>query len=120
MVRAYVHELIQDQVKLRPDAVAVFEGGKRITYRELVERANELALRLQGSGVCEEVPVGLCMRRSADLVIGALGILKAGGAYVPLDPSYPKNRLAMLLQDSQVDLVVTHPCVLTQLPEGSW
>jgi amino acid adenylation domain-containing protein len=120
MVRTSVDELIHDQVKVRPDAVAVFEGDKRITYRELDQRAHELALRLQDSGVHEEVPVGLCVRRSADFVIGALGILKAGGAYVPLDPSYPKNRLAMLLQDSQVGLVVTHPSVVTQLPQGSW
>ena len=120
MVRTCVHELIQDQVKVRPDAVAVVEGDKRITYRELDQRANKLALRLQGFGVDEEVPVGLCMRRSADFVIGALGILKAGGAYVPLDPSYPKNRLALLLQDSQVGLVVTHTSVVAQLPQGSW
>jgi amino acid adenylation domain-containing protein len=120
MVRLCVHELIEAQAKVRPDAVAVYEGDKRITYRELDRRANELALRLQASGVHEEVPVGLCMRRSADFVIGALGVLKAGATYVPLDPSYPKNRLAMLLEDSGVRLVVTHPCVAKQLPQGSW
>jgi len=120
MVRLCVHELIEAQAKVRPDAVAVYEGDKQITYRELDWRANELALRLQSSGVHEEVPVGLCMRRSADFVIGALGVLKAGATYVPLDPSYPKNRLAMLLEDSGVRLVVTHPCVAKQLPQGSW
>lgn len=120
MVRICVHELIEAQVKVRPDAVAVYDGDKRITYHELNQRANELALRLQASGVHEEVPVGLCMRRSADFVAGALGVLKAGAAYVPLDPSYPKNRLAMLLEDSGVRLVVTHPCVAKQLPQGSW
>jgi amino acid adenylation domain-containing protein len=120
MVRLCVHELIEAQAKVRPDAVAVYEGNKRITYRELDRRANELALRLQASGVHEEVPVGLCMRRSADFVIGALGVLKAGATYVPLDPSYPKNRLAMLLEDSGVRLVVTDPCVAKQLPQGSW
>jgi len=120
MVRLCVHELIEAQAKVRPDAVAVYEGDKQITYRELDWRANELALRLQSSGVHEEVPVGLCMRRSADFVIGALGVLKAGATYVPLDPSYPKNRLAMLLEDSGVRLVVTQPCVAKQLPQGSW
>ena len=120
MVRICVHELIEAQAKVRPDAVAVYEGDKQITYRELDWRANELALRLQSSGVYEEVPVGLCMRRSADFVIGALAVLKAGATYVPLDPSYPKNRLAMLLEDSGVRLVVTHPCVAKQLPQGSW
>ena len=120
MVRICVHELIEAQAKVRPDAVAVYEGDKRITYRELDQRANELALRLQASGAHEEVPVGLCMRRSADFVVGALGVLKADATYVPLDPSYPKNRLAMLLEDSGVRLVVTHPCVAKQLPQGSW
>lgn len=120
MVRICVHELIEAQVKVRPDAVAVYDGDKRITYHELNQRANELALRLQASGVHEEVPVGLCMRRSADFVAGALGVLKSGATYVPLDPSYPKNRLAMLLEDSGVRLVVTHPCVAKQLPQGSW
>ena len=120
MICTCVHELIQAQVKARPDAIAVFEGDERLTYRELDQRANELALRLQASGIREGLPVGLCMRRSADFVIGALGILKAGAAYVPLDPSYPKNRLAMLLQDSGVSLVVTQPCVAAQLPQGSW
>lgn len=120
MICTCVHELIQAQVKVRPDAIAVFEGDERVTYRELDQRANELALRLQASGIREDLPVGLCMRRSADFVIGALGILKAGAAYVPLDPSYPKNRLAMLLQDSGVSLVVTQPCVAAQLPQGSW
>src|SRR5437660_902214 len=120
MVRICVHEVIEAQAKVRPDAVAVYEGDKRITYRELDQRANELALRLQASGAHEEVPVGLCMRRSADFVVGALGVLKAGATYVPLDPSYPKNRLAMLLEDSSVRLVVSHPCVAKQLPQGSW
>lgn len=120
MVCTCVDDLIQAQVSVRPDAVAVFEGDKRITYRELDQRANDLALRLQASEIREGLPVALCMRRSADFVIGALGILKAGAAYVPLDPSYPKNRLSMLLQDSEVSLVVTHPCVLSQLPQGSW
>jgi amino acid adenylation domain-containing protein len=115
-----VHEFIQGQAKVRPDAVAVFDGDKRITYRELDQRASKLAAWLQASGVQEEDAVALCMRRSADFVIGALGVLKAGAAYVPLDPSYPKNRLAMLLEDSGVRLVVTHPCVAKQLPQGSW
>ncbi len=120
MVGMCVHELIQAQAKVRPDAVAVFDGNKRLTYRELDQQANELARRLQASGVHVGDPVGLCMRRSADLVIGALGVLKAGAAYVPLDPSYPKKRLAMLLGDSTVRLVVTHPCVAKQLPQGNW
>ena len=120
MVGMSVHELIQAQAKARPDAVALFDGDKRITYRELDQRASQLAARLQAAGIREEDPVGLCMRRSADFVIGALGVLKAGAAYVPLDPNYPKNRLTMLLEDSGLRLVVTHPCVAKQLPQGSW
>jgi len=120
MVRMCVHELVQFQAKIRPDAVAVFDGDKRVTYRELDQRANELAARLLASGVRDEQAVGLCLRRSADFVIGALGVLKAGAAYLPLDPSYPKKRLAMLLQESGIRWVVTHPCVANQLPHESW
>ena len=120
MVRMCVHELIEAQAKIRPDAVAVSDGEKRITYRQLDRLANELAARLQAFGVQKEDPVGLCLQRSMDFVIGALGVLKAGAAYVPLDPGYPTNRLAMLLEDSGVRLVVIHPRIAKQLPQGSW
>jgi non-ribosomal peptide synthetase component F len=104
-----VHDLIRAQAVKTPDATAIVAGAKRKSYRELDALANQLAHLLRASGTGTEVPVGLCMRRSAGLVIAALGILKAGGAYVPLDPSYPANRLAMLLGDSGARLLTTEP-----------
>ena len=73
-----------------------------MSYAELDARANQLAHRLIGLGVGPEVPVGVMMPRSLDLVVALLGVLKAGGAYVPMDPSYPADRLAMILEDSEV------------------
>src|SRR5579864_216135 len=115
-----VHDLVEAQASATPDAIAVVAGNDHYSYRELNTRANQLAHVLREAGVRAEVPVGLCMRRSAELVIGALGILKAGGAYVPLDPSYPANRLAMLLEDSGAQLLVTQRSVADHLPLGQW
>jgi amino acid adenylation domain-containing protein len=103
-----VHDLIETRAKATPDAVAVVAGAKRLTYRELDDRANELAVLLRSLGVRAETRVGLCMRRSAALAVGALGIWKAGGAFVALDPNDPPNRLAMLLEDSDSHLVVAN------------
>ncbi|RKH50609.1 condensation domain-containing protein, partial [Corallococcus aberystwythensis] len=85
--------MVEAQVRRTPDAVAVITPERQLTYRELDAKANQLAHRLRGLGVGPEVRVGLCVERTEDLVIGALGILKAGGAYVPLDPGYPRERL---------------------------
>jgi amino acid adenylation domain-containing protein len=115
-----VHDLIEEQARATPDAVAVAAGNKKISYAELDTRANQLAYLLRSSGVGTDVPVGLCMQRSIDLAVGALGILKAGGAYVPLDPSYPAGRVSMLLEESGTPLVVTHSCVAGKIPRGSW
>ena len=73
--------------------------GKQLTYRELNSRANQLAHYLRRLGIGPEKLVGICVERSIEMVIGLLGILKAGGAYVPLDPSYPRERLAFMLED---------------------
>jgi amino acid adenylation domain-containing protein len=115
-----VHELVAAQAGATPEAIAVVDGLRQLTYRELDARANQLAHRLRALGVGPESRVGLCMSRSADLVVGALGILKAGGAYVPLDPGYPQSRLAMLLEDAGTEIVVTQPGVARQLPAGKW
>ena len=77
-----------------------------MTYRELDRRANQLAHHLRALGVGPDVLVGLCVERSLEMMIGLLGILKAGGAYVPLDPSYPPERLAFMLADSQVPILL--------------
>ena len=76
--------------------------GVVVTYAELDRRANQLAHRLVALGVGPEVPVGVMMERSLDLIVALLGVLKAGGAYVPMDPSYPPDRLALMIEDSEV------------------
>jgi amino acid adenylation domain-containing protein/non-ribosomal peptide synthase protein (TIGR01720 family) len=112
-----IHELFENQVKLTPDAVAVVFADQKLSYRELNNRANQLGHYLQSLGVGPEVLVGICVQRSLDMVVGMLGILKAGGAYVPLDPDYPQERLAYMLTDSQVSVLVTQQQLVKGLPE---
>lgn len=115
-----VHDLIQKQANAAPNAVAVRSGSNQITYKELNVRSNQVAHNLRFSGVGAEIPVAICMTRSIDLAVAALGILKAGGAYLPIDPSYPANRIAMLLKDSEVALVLTQGAIASGLPAGKW
>ena len=91
----------------RQAAVAAEHEGERLTYAELEVRANRLARYLQRLGVGPEVRVGLCLERSLDLLVALLGVLKAGGAYVPLDPAYPRERLALMLEDAAVAVLLT-------------
>lgn len=102
-----VPQLIARQAAATPDAVALIDGDQKLSYREMNQRANQLAHMLQGLGVRPDVLVGVCLERSLDLVVGLLGILKAGGAYVPLDPTYPPERLAFMLEDARADVLVT-------------
>ncbi len=103
-----VHQLIERQVGQGPDQVAVVCGRERLTYRELDRRAARLAGELRGLGVGPDVLVGLLVERSVDMVVALLGILKAGGAYVPLDPAFPSERLAGMVEDSGMGVLVTH------------
>jgi amino acid adenylation domain-containing protein/non-ribosomal peptide synthase protein (TIGR01720 family) len=112
-----IHQLFEAQVERTPDAIAVVFEDQQLTYRELNARANQLAHYLQKLGVKPEVLVGICVERSLDMVIGLLGILKAGAAYVPLDPAYPKERLAFMLTDAQVSVLLTQEKLVTALPE---
>jgi amino acid adenylation domain-containing protein len=111
-----VHGLFEAQVKRTPDAIAMTFGNQQLTYRELNARANQLAHYLQKCGVGPDMLVGICVERSLEMVVGILGILKAGGAYVPLDPAYPKERLAFLLEDAQVSVLLTQAPVAIGLP----
>ena len=111
-----IHELFEAQVAKTPDAVAVIFEDQQLTYAELNQRANQLANYLRELGVQEEMLVGLCARRSVDMVVGLLGILKAGGAYLPLDPSYPLERIAFMLDDAQVAVLLTQDELLESLP----
>ncbi|MEG4588312.1 amino acid adenylation domain-containing protein [Microcoleus sp. MOSTC5] len=114
-----IHQLFEAQVDRTPDAVAVVFEDQKLTYRELNERANQLAHYLQHLGVKPEVLVGICVERSLDTIVGILGILKAGGAYVPLDPAYPHDRLAFTLEDAQISVLLTQQKLLKILPECS-
>jgi amino acid adenylation domain-containing protein len=101
-----VHHLFEAQVERTPDAIAVIFGEDQLTYRELNQRANQLAHHLIELGVGPEVLVGICVERSIAMIVGLLGILKAGGAYVPLDPDYPQERLQFMLQDAKISLLL--------------
>lgn len=111
-----IHQLIEAQVEQTPEAIAVVFANQSLTYRELNTRANQLAHYLRSLGVKPEVLVGICMERSLELVVGLLGILKAGGAYVPLDPMYPAERLALMMQDAQVPILLTQSQLSETLP----
>ncbi|MGH7835346.1 MAG: non-ribosomal peptide synthetase, partial [Candidatus Binatia bacterium] len=112
-----LHELFEEEVERTPDAVAVRGVDQQLAYRELNTRANQLAHYLSKRGVGAETLVGLCMERSVSLVVGLLAILKAGGAYVPLDPAYPKERLAFMLAEAQMPVLLTQRKLLETLPE---
>ncbi|UKP01065.1 amino acid adenylation domain-containing protein [Nostoc sp. UHCC 0870] len=112
-----LHELFEAQVEKTPDAVAVVFRDQQLTYRELNNRANQLAHHLQTLGVAPEVLVGICVNRSLEMMVGLLGILKAGGAYIPLDPTYPPERLAYMLADSQLPILLTQKQLLDKLPQ---
>ncbi|MEU6575122.1 amino acid adenylation domain-containing protein [Streptomyces sp. NPDC046805] len=101
-----VPDLVAAQAERRPDATAVVCGPTRLTYRELLHRADTLAARLRAAGVGPEVPVGLLLPRSADMGAAALAVLRAGGAYVPLDPGHPSARLAYMVEDSGMRLLI--------------
>jgi amino acid adenylation domain-containing protein len=111
-----VHELFEAQAQKTPEAVAVVFEEKRLTYAELNRRANQLAHHLQKLGVGPETLVGICVERSPEMIVGVLGVLKAGGAYVPLDPDYPPDRLAFMLEDTQVQLLLTQAHLQKRLP----
>lgn len=119
-----IHELFEAQVEKTPDAIAVAFENQQLSYRELNRRANQLAhylhsMKLSRSdslGVKSEVLVGLSTQRSIEMIIGLLAILKAGGAYVPLDPAYPQERIALMLNDAQVPVLLTQQHLLAKLP----
>ncbi|MGA3948830.1 amino acid adenylation domain-containing protein [Ralstonia nicotianae] len=121
---------MEAQAARTPDAIAVEHGTSKLSYRELDRQANRLAHRLIAQGVVPDARVGLCVERGLPMVIGVLGILKAGGSYVPLDPSYPRDRLAYMLEDSAPVAVVAQsgtrdrlgdrPVAVVDLDDGGW
>lgn len=112
-----IHQLFEEQVEKTPDAIAVVFQEQQLTYRELNSKANQLARYLQTLGVKPEVLVGICVERSLEMVVGIFGILKAGGAYLPLDPTYPAERLAFMLEDARVPVLLTQSSLKEKLPK---
>ncbi|HEX5753854.1 MAG TPA: amino acid adenylation domain-containing protein [Archangium sp.] len=110
------HHLIEERVALTPDAVAVAFEDSQLTYRELNQRANQLAHRLRSLGVGPEARVGVCLERSLEMVVALLGVLKAGGAYVALDASYPSERLAFMMDEARMPVLVTSRALADGLP----
>ncbi len=111
-----IHELFEAQATSTPDAVAVSCNGEELTYRELNERANQLAHYLRSFGAGSEMLIGLYVERSVEMLVGILGILKAGAAYVPLDLQHPLDRLHFLLEDAGVTMILTQETLADELP----
>ncbi|HKG81231.1 MAG TPA: amino acid adenylation domain-containing protein, partial [Pyrinomonadaceae bacterium] len=111
------HTLFEAQVERTPGATAVTFEGRALTYHELNARANQLAHHLQTLGVGTETLAGICMDRTPEMLIAILGVFKAGSAYVPLDRTYPIERLAFILEDTNAVVLLTEQSVLQDLPE---
>ncbi|MEH2062943.1 MAG: amino acid adenylation domain-containing protein [Nostoc sp.] len=118
-----VHQLFEAQVERSPHTLAlIFKEGQNhqqssLTYDKLNQHANQLAHYLRSLGVKPDMPIGICVERTLEMAIAVLAVLKAGGAYVPMDSAYPKERLAFMLEDTQVSILLTQQKLLAQLPE---
>lgn len=112
-----IHHLFEAQAARFPEKIAVVCEDAQITYEELNRRANQLAHYLRGSGVGPETLIGLCTERSLEMVVGIIAILKADGAYVPLDPAYPQERLAYIMEDTRISVLLTQQRVAAALPD---
>jgi amino acid adenylation domain-containing protein len=112
-----LHHLFAAQAAKKSEAVALLTETEKLTYGELNQRTNQLARYLKKLGVRPDMPVGICMERSVEMVVGLLGILKAGGAYVPFDPEYPKERLAFMAEDTGIALMLTQEHLAAVVPE---
>ena len=114
-----MHEAFEAQVDRTPDAIALVDGARSLTYRDLDRRASHLARVLIANGAKPDQMVGIYVDRSVEMVVGLFGILKAGAAYVPMDPSYPGERIALMLEDTRARLVVTTTNLAGALPPHS-
>lgn len=114
-----LHERFEEQAARKPDSIAVVCEANKITYGELNQRANQLGHYLRKRGIGPEHTVGLYLERSVELVVAVLGILKAGGAYVPIDFTFPKERVALMLEEADATVLVTQQSLLPELPESA-
>lgn len=110
------HHLFEEQAARTPDALAIVCAGRELNYGELNSRANQLAVHLRSKGVGPNTLASIAVERSLEMVVGILGVLKAGGAYVPLDPAYPKERLELMIADSQPAICLTQSRLVKHLP----
>jgi amino acid adenylation domain-containing protein len=113
---ACIHHLFEAQVARTPDAIAAEFNGQTITYAQLNRRANQLAHRLQRLGIGPDQLVGICVERSLEMIVAMLGVLKAGGAYVPLDPTYPRERIAFMIEDAGLRVMLTQSRLKPNIP----
>ncbi|AEB10280.1 non-ribosomal peptide synthetase [Desulfobacca acetoxidans] len=112
-----IHHLFENLALQTPEAPALKFGGRQLTYQQLDASANQLAHCLKKLGIGPEVPVGICVEPSLEMMIGVIGILKAGGCYVPLDPEYPRERIAFMLEDTQTPVLLTQQSLVGQMPK---
>ncbi len=112
-----IHQLIEERVALTPEAIAIEDGSRRLTYSELNRRANQLANLLRRKGAGADVAVAVCLKRSSQMLVALLGVLKAGAACVPLDPDYPSERLSHILRDCGAPILITQPELLPVVGE---
>ena len=111
-----IHPLIETRVRQDPNAIAVVHAGQQLSYGELNRRANQLARYLKRHGAGPEVLVGVCLERSLEMAVALLGILKAGAAYVPIDPAFPQERIAFLIDDARIPIMLAEEKLLDNLP----
>lgn len=104
-----IQQLFEEQAEKTPDRIALSVGDSRISYRELNQKANQLARTLRKRGIRPNIPVGIVMERSVAMIVSVLGVLKSGGAYLPVDPHYPAMRIQYLLEDGGVERVIVNP-----------
>ncbi len=114
-----IHEFFEYQASRNPDNIAVVFENHSLTYKELDQRANQLAHYLQKYKIEPDVLVGVCLERSCEMMIALLGVLKAGGGYIPMDPDYPKDRLAYIAENSNAPVLITQESLLSFLPESN-
>ncbi len=112
-----IYQIFEEQVARTPDSVAIYDEKRKVTYSELNRKANKLARHLHGSGAVEGSLVGICIERGTDLLVALLAVQKAGCTYIPLDPIYPKDRLALILEDGNPVAMLTERKLLDNLPE---
>ena len=111
-----IHQLFEQQAQLHPQSIALAFRDQSISYADLNARADTLALTIQSLGAKPDSLIGLYIGRSIDMVVGLLAILKSGAAYVPLDPTYPQDRIALMIADSQASILLTHSSLINQMP----